>query len=75
MICRSVSFVSGMRWRVWMTVASTVFAVVATPAVRAKKRRIETALVVSSAPWSITFSTSSGPSTAAVTWMPPVPQP
>jgi hypothetical protein len=43
--------------------------------VRAKNRRIETALVVSSAPWSITFRTSSGPSTDAVTWMPPVPQP
>ena len=56
-----------MRWRVWITVASDVRVVVATPAVRAKKRRMETALVVSSAPWSITFSTSSAPSTAAVT--------
>ena len=58
-----------------MMVASSVRVVVATPAVLAKKRRMETALVVSSAPWSITFSTSSGPMMAAVTWMPPVPQP
>ena len=64
-----------MRWRVWMTVASAVPVVVATPAVRAKKRRMLTALVVSSAPWSITFSTSAGPRMAAVTWMPPVPHP
>jgi hypothetical protein len=49
--------------------------VVATPAVRAKKRRMLTALVVSSAPWSITLSTSLRPRIAAVTWMPPVPQP
>jgi hypothetical protein len=34
-----------------------------------------TALVVSSAPWSITLSTSSGPITLAVTCTPPVPQP
>ena len=33
------------------------------------------AFVVSSAPWSITLSTSEGPRIAAVTWMPPVPQP
>ena len=64
-----------MRWRVWITVASAVAVVVATPAVRAKKRRIDTALVVSSAPWSMTFSTSSAPRIDAVTWMPPVPQP
>ena len=64
-----------MRCRVWITVASAVCVVVRTPAVRAKKRRIDTALVVSSAPWSITFSTSPAPSTDAVTWMPPVPQP
>ncbi len=64
-----------MRWRVWMTLASLVCVVVATPAVRAKKPRMETALVVSSAPWSMTFSTSSGPMIDAVTWMPPVPQP
>ena len=44
-----------------MIVASRVSVVVATSAVLAKKARIETALVVSSAPWSITFSTSSGP--------------
>ncbi len=49
-----------MRWRVWMIVASVVRVVVATPAVLAKKRRIETALVVSSAPWSITLSTIVG---------------
>ncbi len=64
-----------MRWRVCITVASAVRVVVATPAVRAKKRRMLTAFVVSSAPWSMTFSTSRGPSTAAVTWMPPVPHP
>ena len=58
-----------------MMVASSVLVVVATSATLAKKRRIETALVVSSAPWSITFSVSSWPMMAAVTWMPPVPQP
>ena len=64
-----------MRWRVWITVASAVASVTATPAVFWKNLRIETALVVSSAPWSITFSVSSGVSTAAVTCTPPVPQP
>ena len=64
-----------MRWRVWITVASRVRVVVAMPAVRAKNWRMLTALVVSSAPWSITFSTSLAPRMAAVTWMPPVPQP
>ena len=75
MIWPAASGVSGMRWRVWTMVASSVAVVVATPATRAKKARIETALVVSSAPWSITLSTSSGPRMAAVTWTPPVPQP
>ncbi len=42
--------VSGMRWRVWMTVASDVRVVVATPAVLEKNLRIDTALVVSSEP-------------------------
>ena len=64
-----------MRWRVWMMVASAVRVVVATPAVLAKKRRMETALVVSSAPWSMTLRTSSGPRMEAVTCTPPVPQP
>ena len=64
-----------MRWRVWTIVASVVRVVVATPAVFWKKARIDTALVVSSAPWSITFSTSEGPRIAAVTCTPPVPQP
>ena len=64
-----------MRWRVWMTVASSVRVVVRMPAVLAKNLRIETALVVSSEPWSITFNTSSGPRIAAVTCTPPVPQP
>jgi len=64
-----------MRWRVWITVASSVRVVVLTPAVRAKNVRMLTALVVSSAPWSMTFRMSSGPMMAAVTWMPPVPQP
>jgi len=36
---------------------------------------MEMALVVSSEPWSITFSTSSDPRIAAVTCTPPVPQP
>jgi hypothetical protein len=43
-----------MRWRVWMTVASPGASVVATPVTRWKKRRMETALAVSSAPWSMT---------------------
>ncbi|MGY4477530.1 hypothetical protein ACVILL_004944 [Bradyrhizobium sp. USDA 3364] len=64
-----------MRWRVWITVASVVEVVVATPAVLPKNLRIEIAFVVSSEPWSITFSTSSGPRIAAVTCTPPVPQP
>lgn len=55
-----------MRWRVWISVASGVRSVVSTPATRWKKRRIDTALVVSSAPWSITFSTSARPMTLAV---------
>ena len=64
-----------MRWRVWMIVASAVSVVTATLATFWKKARIETALVVSSAPWSMTFSTSSGPMIEAVTCTPPVPQP
>ena len=75
MIWPSVSGASGMRWRVWISVAARVLSVVATPVVCSKKLRMFTALVVSSAPWSMTFRTSSGPITAAVTWMPPVPQP
>ena len=75
MICPAWSGASGMRWRVWMIVACSVASVVRASAVFSKKRRIETALVVSSAPWSMTFSTSSGPITAEVTWTPPVPQP
>ncbi len=58
-----------------MTLASAVAVVVATRAVFSKKERIETALVVSSAPWSMTFSVSSGPRMAAVICTPPVPQP
>src|SRR5271154_570506 len=58
-----------------MIVASLVSVVVLIPAVLTKKARIETALVVSSAPWSMTLSTSSGPRIEAVTWTPPVPQP
>ena len=50
MICDSVSGCSGMRWRVWMMVASSVWAVVATPVVLRKKSRMDTALVVSSEP-------------------------
>ena len=58
-----------------MIVASAVWVVAATSATFAKKARIETALVVSSAPWSMTLSTSSGPMIEAVTCTPPVPQP
>jgi hypothetical protein len=64
-----------MRWRVWIRVASRVLVVVATPAVRSKNLRMETALVVSSAPWSMTLTRSSGTMTAAETCTPPVPQP
>ena len=55
--------------------ARSVAVVVATSAVAAKNLRIDTALVVSSAPWSITFRTSLGPMIAAVTCTPLVPQP
>ena len=58
-----------------MTVASAVAVVVRTPAVRVKNLRIDTALVVSSEPWSMTLSTSCGPRIEAVTCTPPVPQP
>ncbi|MCY1242211.1 hypothetical protein D9M72_551590 [compost metagenome] len=75
MVWPARSGVSGMRWRVWMMDASAVRSVVCTPVTRPKKRRILMALVVSSEPWSITLSTSGLPMMAAVTWMPPVPQP
>ena len=58
-----------------MIVALAVSVVTATFATLTKKARMETALVVSSAPWSMTFSTSSGPMIEAVTCTPPVPQP
>jgi hypothetical protein len=58
-----------------MIVASSARVVVRTPAVRRKNCRMLTAFVVSSAPWSITFRTSSGPMMLAVTCTPPVPQP
>ena len=64
-----------MRWRVWISVASRVRVVVATAVVRSKKRRMLTALTVSSEPWSMTLRQSCGPMMDAVTWMPPVPQP
>ena len=64
-----------MRWRVWMMLAAVVSVVTSTPVVRWKKRRILTALTVSSEPWSMTLSTSSEPMIDAVTWIPPVPQP
>ena len=48
---------------------------VATAVVRSKKRRMLTALTVSSEPWSMTLRQSCGPMMDAVTWMPPVPQP
>ena len=75
MIWPARSGVSGIRWRVCTMVAAGVASVVATPVTRPKKRRMLMALVVSSEPWSMTLSTSSGPMMAAVTWMPPVPQP
>jgi hypothetical protein len=46
-----------------------------TPVVRAKNWRMFTEFVMSSEPWSITLSVSSVPITAAVIWIPPVPQP
>ena len=58
-----------------MILASPVRVVVETPVVRAKNCRMLTALVVSSAPWSITFNTSLAPMIEAVTCTPPVPQP
>ena len=58
-----------------MMVASSVRVVVRTPVTAAKNERIDTALVVSSAPWSMTLRTSSCPMIAAVTCTPPVPQP
>ena len=58
-----------------MIVAFAVSVVTATLATLTKKARIDTALVVSSAPWSMTLSTSSGPMIEAVTCTPPVPQP
>jgi hypothetical protein len=64
-----------MRWRVWTMVASSVRVVVSTWATDLKKFRIETAFVVSSAPWSMTLRTSCSPMMAAVTCTPPVPQP
>jgi len=74
-ICPSTSGVSGTRWRVWMMLAAAVRVVVRTPVVVSKNRRMLTALVVSSAPWSMTLRTSAAPITLAVTWMPPVPHP
>ena len=50
---------SGMRWRVWIIVASRVRRVVAHAGRAREERRMLTALVVSSVPWSITFSMSS----------------
>ena len=67
MIWPARSGVSGIRWRVCTMVAAGVASVVATPVTRPKKRRMLMALVVSSEPWSMTLSTSSGPMMAAVT--------
>jgi hypothetical protein len=67
MIWPSAKGFSVMRWRVWISVASWVRVVVFTPAVRSKNRRMFTALTVSSEPWSMTFRTSFGPMTEAVT--------
>ena len=66
---------SGMRWRLWMRVASSVCVVVCTPVVCWTRARIETALTLASEPWSITLSTSSGPMQESVSCSPPVPQP
>ena len=66
---------SGMRWRVWIRVAARLSVVVATPVTRVTNLRMLTALTLSSAPWSMTLSTSSGPISASVSWRPPVPHP
>jgi hypothetical protein len=56
-------------------VASRLSVVVPTPEVSVISRRMFQALTPSSAPWSMTFTVSSGPRIERVTWMPPVPQP
>jgi hypothetical protein len=67
---------SGTRCLVWITVAAAVSLVVSTSvAVRSIKRRMLTALTLSSAPWSITLTRSPGPIRERVIWRPPVPQP
>src|SRR6266511_3361333 len=51
-----------MRWRVWMSVASPVRSVVRTPVVRLTRLLMFTAFMLASSPWSMTFTTSCGPS-------------
>ena len=67
--------ISGMRWRVWMRVASWVRVVTGTPVHMRTNFLMLTALTLSSLPWSMTLSTSSGPIKERVSCMPPVPQP
>ena len=70
-----VSRSSGMRWRDWISVASSVSVVVRAPLARAMKDRILAALTPSSAPWSMTLTTDSGWTRVSDTCRPPVPQP
>ena len=71
----SSSGCSGMRWRDWMSVASSVASVTSTSVVSKTSFLILTAFTLSSEPWSITLRVSSGPMMANVICRPPVPQP
>lgn len=64
-----------MRWRLCRIVASVVSQVSRAPDTLERKDRIEAALTLSSAPWSITLTTEEGFSNVSVTCNPPVPQP
>ena len=71
----SSSGCSGMRWRDWMSVASSVASVTSTSVVSTTSFLMLTAFTLSSEPWSITLSVSLGPMMASVICRPPVPQP
>ena len=64
-----------MRWRDWMSVASSVASVTSTSVVSATSFLMFTAFTLSSLPWSITFSTSLRPMRLSVICSPPVPHP
>ena len=67
---------SGMRCRVWISVASRVRLVVCVSGqVSETNWRRLTALTDSSAPWSITLTVSPAPISASVNCSPPVPKP